>query len=93
MCFSALASTPHELLAPRGGGQLDVEQPPEPAAHVAVAEEPRKPVHLHRRGRTLVSGSAHCGEKSGTWGVPSTEYTTGTQDGRCPIQDKPTRVP
>ena len=65
-CFSALASLVRELLAPRGGSQLDVEQPPEPAAHVAVAEDPRQPVHLHRCGRALVGGSAHCGGKVAT---------------------------
>ena len=65
--FSALASLLRELPAPRGGSQLDVEQPPEPAAHVAVAEDPRQPVNLHRCGRSLVGGSAHCGGKVATW--------------------------
>ena len=31
------------------------------AAHVAVAEEPREPVELHRCGRALVGGSAKGG--------------------------------
>ena len=61
--FSALASESHERLAPRGGSQLDLEQPPQPAARVSIAEEPRELVYLHRRGRAQFSGSAHCGGK------------------------------
>ena len=67
LLFSALASGSSERPAPRGGSQLDLEQPPQPAARVSIAQEPREPESLHRSGRAQISGSAHCGRKKATW--------------------------